>query len=149
MAEEFDFNPDFSEDTEPAKNVTVYNATTIVTNDSNKAVTINNLVEMTKQHIADDMRVREEMSELTEVLDSVMSQMTVKEMIEYMKVKLKERELYLRSIYDAYRFIQQTEIAREMLIGSDRRERVRQSMDNNRLTKVMGFLNTNFDKGEV
>ena len=149
MAEEFDFNPAFSEDTEPAKNVTVYTATTIVTNDSNKAVTINNLVEMTKQHIADDMRVREEMSELTEVLDSVMSQMTVKEMIEYMKVKLKERELYLRSIYDAYRFIQQTEIAREMLIGSDRRERVRQSMDNNRLTKVMGFLNTNFDKGEV
>lgn len=147
MADEFDFNPDFSDDEPVEATPTIYKAATVVTNDSNQSVTISNLVEMTKQHIADDARVRSEIDELTGIIDSTMSQMTIKEMIEYLKVKLKEREMYLRSIHDAYKFIQQTEIAREMLIGSDRRERVMQSMDNNRLTKVMGFLNSNYNRG--
>ena len=61
--------------------------------------------------------------------------------------KLKEREMHIRCIYDAYKFIQQTEMAREMLIGSDRKERVLQAIDNTKYTKVMGFLNANFDRG--
>lgn len=148
MADEFDFNPDFT-DEEPEVEATpaVYKAATVVTNDSNSSVTINNLVEMTKQHIADDARVRGEIDELTGIIDSTMSQMTIKEMIEYLKVKLKERELHIRCIYDAYKFIQQTEIAREMLIGSDRRERTIQALGSNKLTKVMGFLNHNYRKG--
>ena len=149
MADEFDFNPDFSdeqpivEQTAPA----VYSGATVVTNDSNQSVTINSLLNMTKQHIDDDAKVRNEIDELTGIIDSTMSQMTIKEMIEYLKVKLKERELHLKCIYDAYKFIQQTEMAREMLIGSDRKERVMQSLDNNRLTKVMGFLNSNYNRG--
>lgn len=148
MADEFDFNPDFTdEEPEVEATPTVYKAATVVTNDSNSSVTINNLVEMTKQHIADDARVRGEIDELTGIIDSTMSQMTIKEMIEYLKVKLKERELHIRCIYDAYKFIQQTEIAREMLIGSDRRERTIQALGSNKLTKVMGFLNHNYRKG--
>lgn len=148
MADEFDFNPDFTdEEPEVETTPTVYKAATVVTNDSNSSVTINNLVEMTKQHIADDARVRGEIDELTGIIDSTMSQMTIKEMIEYLKVKLKERELHIRCIYDAYKFIQQTEIAREMLIGSDRRERTIQALGSNKLTKVMGFLNHNYRKG--
>ena len=147
MADEFDFNPDFSDDEVTETAPAVYKAATVVTNDSNQSVTINNLVEMTKQHIADDARVRGEIDELTGIIDATMSQMTIKEMIEYLKVKLKERELHIRCTYDAYKFIQQTEIAREMLIGSDRRERVMQTMDNNKLTKVMGFLNSNYNRG--
>ena len=147
MADEFDFNPDFSEDTEENK-VTVYpSSATVVTNDSNQSVTISKLLDMTKQHIEDDNRVRGEIDELTGIIDSTMSQMTIKEMIEYLKVKLKEREMHIRCIYDAYKFIQQTEMAREMLIGSDRKERVLQAIDSTKYTKVMGFLNANFDRG--
>lgn len=147
MADEFDFNPDFSEDTEENK-VTVYpSSATVVTNDSNQSVTISKLLDMTKQHIEDDNRVRGEIDELTGIIDSTMSQMTIKEMIEYLKVKLKEREMHIRCIYDAYKFIQQTEMAREMLIGSDRKERVLQAIDNTKYTKVMGFLNANYDRG--
>ena len=148
MADEFDFNPDFTdEEPEVETKPTVYKAATVVTNDSNSSVTINNLVEMTKQHIADDARVRNEIDELTGIIDSTMSKMTIKEMIEYLKVKLKERELHIRCIFDAYKFIQQTEIAREMLIGSDRRERTMQALNSTKLTKVMGFLNSNYRKG--
>lgn len=150
--EEFDFNPDFSDEEpqkqpEPENKVTIYPSATVVTNDSNTYVTINNMINMTQQHIEDDAKVRGEIDELTGIIDSTMSQMTIKEMIEYMKVKLKERELHVKCIYEAYKFIQQTEMAREYLIGSDRRERVQQATDNTRFTKVMGFLNTNFNKG--
>ena len=148
MADEFDFNPDFSEDEQENNPPVIYKSPTVVTNDSNQSVTINKLMEMTKQHIDDDARVRDEIDELTGIIDSTMSQMTIKEMIEYLKVKLKERELHIRCIYDAYKFIQQTEIAREMLIGSDRRERTMQAMDNNRLTRVMGFLNNNYNRNK-
>ena len=84
MADEFDFNPDFSDDEVTETAPTVYKAATVVTNDSNQSVTINNLVEMTKQHIADDARVRGEIDELTGIIDATMSQMTIKEMIEYL-----------------------------------------------------------------
>ena len=148
MADEFDFNPDFSENTEPEvdNKVTVLPAATVVRNDSNQAVTISKLLDMTKQHISDDERVRGEIDELTGIIDSTMSQVTIKEMIEYLKVKLKERELHIKCIFDAYKFIQQTEMAREMLIGSDRRERVAQAVDNNKMTKILGFLNSNFTR---
>ena len=68
MADEFDFNPDFSDDEVTETAPTVYKAATVVTNDSNQSVTINNLVEMTKQHIADDARVRGEIDELTGII---------------------------------------------------------------------------------
>lgn len=146
MADEFDFNPDFSD--EPRQELVEKKSflkTTVVQNDKN-AVTINGLVSMTKQHIDDDSRVRDEIDNITGILDSVTSQMTIRELIEYLKVKIKERELHIKCIFDAYRFIQQTEIAREMLVGSDRRERVAQALDNQRMTRVMGFLNANYGK---
>lgn len=145
MTDEFDFNPDFSEDEREEQNtkITVYPKATAVKNDES-AVTINGLVNITKQHIEDDARVRDEIDNITGILDSVTSQMTIRELIEYLKVKIKEREMHVKCIFDAYRFIQQTEIAREMLIGSDRKERVMQSMDNQRMSRVMGFLNVNY-----
>lgn len=150
MADEFDFNPDFSDDTseEPVQNnkITVIPAATVVRNDSNQSVTISKLLDMTKQHIQDDERVRSEIDEIAGIIDSTMSQMTIKEMIEYLKVKLKEREMHIKFIFDSYKFIQQTEMAREMLIGSDRRERVAQAVDNNKMTKILGFLNSNFTR---
>lgn len=150
MAGEFDFNPDFSDDTseEPVQNnkITVIPAATVVRNDSNQSVTISKLLDMTKQHIQDDERVRSEIDEIAGIIDSTMSQMTIKEMIEYLKVKLKEREMHIKFIFDSYKFIQQTEMAREMLIGSDRRERVAQAVDNNKMTKILGFLNSNFTR---
>lgn len=146
MADEFDFNPDFSDEPVQDNKITVIPAATVVRNDSNQSVTISKLLDMTKQHIQDDDRVRGEIDEITGIIDSTMSQMTIKEMIEYLKVKLKEREMHIKFIFDSYKFIQQTEMAREMLIGSDRRERVAQAVDNNKMTKILGFLNSNFTR---
>ena len=101
------------------------------------------MVEMTKQHIADDKQVREEMQELTGILDDSMHQMSIKELLEYYKIKLKEREFHNKAIFDAYNFVQKSELSREMLIGSDRRERVNQTVSSKRLSKLMCYLNLN------
>lgn len=143
MVDEFDFDPDLTiEDEAPSTEIIPHQATTIVQN-SDKSVTLNHMVDMTKQHIEDDARVREEINELTGILDDSMHQMSIKELLEYLKIKLKEREFHVKAIFDAYNFVQKTEIAREMLVGADRRERVNQTVNSKRLTKIMGYLNLN------
>ena len=136
MADQFDFNPDLTEvEEEPKKLPKIevlppdepHKFQTVVTN-SDSTVSYTKMVEMTKQHIADDKQVREEMQELTGILDDSMHQMSIKELLEYYKIKLKEREFHNKAIFDAYNFVQKSELSREMLIGSDRRERVNQTV---------------------
>lgn len=141
-----DFNPDFTladEDSEVILPTTIKTEATVVTNDDNQSVTLKNLVSMTQSHIESDKRVKEEIDDLTGQLDSISHQMTIKEMLEYLKIKIREREFHTKCIFDAYNFVQRSEIAKEMLIGSDRKERVIKAMDNTRMTKIMGYLNMN------
>lgn len=141
--EGLDFNPDFSEEDDKPIILPQKVEATIVTNDDNQSVTLKNLVSMTQSHIESDKRVKEEIDSLTGQLDSISHQMTIKEMLEYLKIKIREREFHTKCIFDAYNFVQRSEIAKEMLIGSDRKERVMQAMDNTKLTKIMGYLNMN------
>ena len=152
MTDKFDFNPDLSEvEEEPVKKLPKIEVLPpddalrfqTVVNNTDSTVSYNKMVEMTKQHIADDKQVREEMQELTGILDDSMHQMSIKELLEYYKIKLKEREFYNKAIFDAYNFVQKSELSREMLIGSDRRERVNQTVSSKRLSKLMGYLNLN------
>ena len=110
MADQFDFNPDLTEvEEEPKKFPKIevlppdepHKFQTVVTN-SDSTVSYTKMVEMTKQHIADDKQVREEMQELTGILDDSMHQMSIKELLEYYKIKLKEREFHNKAIFDAY-----------------------------------------------
>lgn len=149
MSDSFDFTPDLSIDEEPKKAEVIMPSIkepdtpkfqTVVTN-TDSTVSLNKLVELTKQHIEDDQRVREEMNELVGVLDDSMHQMSIKELLEYYKIKLREREFHNKAVNDAYSFVQKSELSREMLIGSDRRERVNQTVSSKRLTKLMGYLN--------
>lgn len=151
---DFDFDPDLSLDDEeegnpkkitkveilPPEPVSKFN--TVVTN-ADSTISYNKMVDMTKQHIADDRQVREEIQELTGILDDSLHQMSIKELLEYYKIKLKEREFYNKAIFDAYNFVQKSEMSREMLIGSDRRERVNQTVTSKRLSKLLGYLNLN------
>ena len=142
---DLDFNPIFDDDESEVKQeiIPVKQEVTVVRNDDNQSVTLKNLVGMTQSHIEEDSRVKEEIDEITGMLDNVIHQMTVKEMLEYLKIKIREREFHTKCIFDAYNFIQRSEIAKEMLIGADRKERVMKAMDNTKLTKLMGYLNVN------
>lgn len=150
----FDFNPDLS--TEPSKieapkeeikSVAQEEAALIVSNNnvSSDVVTMNNLLGLTQSHINDDNECREVISALTDELNNSIHLMSIKEIIEYLKVKLREREFHVDCIFKAYTFIQRSEYAREMFVGSRRKERIIEASDRKRITGLLNMLN---DTGE-
>lgn len=150
----FDFDPDLSQDieiiqNEPTKNSTSNKANHITEIESSlvlegsknqDVVTINNLLGLTQSHINDDNECREVISNLTEELNNSIHLMSVKEMLEYLKVKIREREFHVQCIFKAYDFIQKSEYAREAFVGSHRRERIIEATDRSRIKGLLDIL---------
>jgi hypothetical protein len=94
----FDFNPDLNiekEENKPEKetpSIAQQEAELVVNNTvSSDVVTMNNLLGITQSHINDDNKCREVRADLTDELSSNIHLMSIKEIIEYLKVKLRER----------------------------------------------------------
>jgi hypothetical protein len=104
-------------------------------------VTMNNLLGLTQSHINDDNECRAAVSRLTQELNDSIHLMSVKELIDYLKVKIREREFHVDCIFKAYAFIQKSEFAREMLVGSTRKERIIEVSDRKRITGLLNMLN--------
>lgn len=150
----FDFDPDLSQDVEivqnePTKNsisskanqITEVESSLVLEGSKNQdVVTINNLLGLTQSHINDDNECREVISNLTEELNNSIHLMSVKEMLEYLKVKIREREFHVQCIFKAYDFIQKSEYAREAFIGSHRRERIIEATDRSRIKGLLDIL---------
>ena len=147
----FDFNPDLKPskkavETTPMKKSEVVNtsseATLVATNiGSSDIVTMNNLLGLTQSHINDDNECRMVVSKLTQELNDSIQLMSIKDLIDYLKVKIKEREFHVDCIFKAYAFIQKSEFAREMLVGSTRKERIIEVSDRKRITGLLNMLN--------
>ena len=150
----FDFDPDLSQDIEIIQNEPTKNSTSNKSNQITEAesslvlegsknqdvVTINNLLGLTQSHINDDNECREVISNLTEELNNSIHLMSVKEMLEYLKVKIREREFHVQCIFKAYDFIQKSEYAREAFVGSHRRERIIEATDRSRIKGLLDIL---------
>ena len=149
----FDFNPDLIPEepkkpekktkvTEVSNSVAQTEATLVSYNTgTSDVVTINNLLGLTQSHIQDDNECREVVKTLTDELNNSIHLMSIKEILEYIKVKLKEREFHVSCIFKAYAFIQRSEYAREMFIGSNRKERIIEATDRKRITNLLSMLN--------
>ena len=144
----FDFNPDITikeEKTQKITNIAEEEAALIssaTANTSSDVVTMNNLLGITQSHINDDNKCREIISDLTEELNNSIHLMSIKEILEYLKVKLREREFHVDCIFKAYAFIQRSEYAKEMFIGSHRKERIIEASDRKRITGLLNMLNS-------
>ena len=150
-----DFNPnldigDFNEpekkpvkEEKVAKNEIAKAEAKLVVNNSAPAdvVTMNNLLGLTQSHIDDDNACRDVVNKLTDELNDSISLMSIKELIEYLKVKIREREFHVDCIFKAYSFIQKSEFAREMFAGSNRKERIVEVSDRKRITGLLNMLN--------
>ena len=147
----FDFDPDLNiekpakeeakVETKPVVN-TVSESAIVATNIGNSdIVTMNNLLGLTQSHINDDNECRMVVSKLTEELNNSIQLMSIKDLIDYLKVKIKEREFHVDCIFKAYAFIQKSEFAREMLVGSTRKERIIEVSDRKRITGLLNMLN--------
>ena len=147
----FDFDPDIKP-SEPEKEkvkiknsnvVSVNNEATLVSGNigNSDIVTMNNLLGLTQSHINDDNECRMIISRLTEELNNSIQLMSIKDLIDFLKVKIKEREFHVDCIFKAYAFIQKSEFAREMLVGSTRKERIIEVSDRKRITGLLNMLN--------
>jgi uncharacterized protein YbcI len=150
----FDFNPDLTpeEAKKPKKeakevvSIGQSEASLVSTVTSNSdVVTMNNLLAITQSHIQDDNECREVIENLTSELNNSIHLMSIKEILEYLKVKLREREFHVDCIFKAYAFIQRSEYAREMFVGSHRKERIIEASDRKRISGLLSMLN---DTGE-
>lgn len=149
----FDFNPDLTPDETPKKNTkkevqkveneVVQSETALITNNiaSADVVTMNNLLGLTQSHINDDNECREVIRDLTNELNDSIRLMSIKELIEYFKAKVREREFHVDCIFKAYSFVQKSEFAREMFAGSNRKERIIEASDRKRITGLLNMLN--------
>ena len=147
-----DFNPDFDiEETikevkkeNKKENNTVYDNETslILSGTSNQnVVTVNNLLGLTQSHIEDDNECREIIGQLTDELTNSIHLMSVKELLEFLKIKIREREFHVQCIFKAYDFINKSEYAREAFIGNNRRERIIEATDRTKINTLLTILN--------
>ena len=152
----FDFNPDLTpeEEKKPKKevkeivNIGQSEASLVSTVTSNSdVVTMNNLLAITQSHIQDDNECREVIENLTSELNNSIHLMSIKEILEYLKVKLREREFHVDCIFKAYAFIQRSEYAREMFVGSHRKERIIEASDRKRINGLLSMLNDTNSNG--
>lgn len=150
----FDFNPDLNpEDLEPPKvkkdkkednTAEVMKTETMLVSggiSNPEVVTMNNLLNITQSHVVDDSKCREVIENLTDELNNSIHLMSIKEILEYLKIKLREREFHVDCIFKAYAFIQKSEYSREMFIGSNRKERIIEATDRKRINGLLTMLN--------
>ena len=152
----FDFSPDLTP--EPKKEKPQVKSEPAVISSENSlvagnvatsdVVTMNNLLGLTQSHINDDNECRACVNMLTQELNDSIHLMSIKDLIDYLKVKIREREFHVDCIFKAYAFIQKSEFAREMLVGSTRKERIIEVSDRKRINGLLSMLNdTNSNYG--
>ena len=152
----FDFSPDLNvdfnkkeEDKEKEKergttvdSCTEANIVNLGTGTINSdVVTMNNLLGITQSHIQDDNECRAIINRVTQELNDSIHLMSIKDLLDYLKTKIREREFHVDCIFKAYSFIQKSEFAREMLVGSSRKERIIEVSDRKRITGLLNMLN--------
>ena len=151
-----DFNPDFSDDSdnnfELTENSTnnlklpsaeVAKAPVIVTQPNKDVMSMNNLLVITQGHMEEDALTRQSIAEYKNLLDENAHLMGIKDIIEYLKFLQRQREFHMNCIFKAYDLVQKTELAREMLIGSNRKERIIEATDRTRINRLLGMINEN------
>lgn len=147
----FDFNPDLEEETGKVEvssssevaDVSESEASLILDGTvSQDVITVNNLLGMTQSHIDDDIECRKTVSQLTEELNNSIHLMSIKEILEYLKIKIREREFHVQCIFKAYDFIQKSEYAREAFLGNRRKEKIIQASDRSRINGLLSILNS-------
>lgn len=138
------FNPDLSNNDNNKDMVPVENTVNqIIVKDNRDILSMSNLLNVTLSHIEDDKICRDEVNLLTQELNNNIYNMGIKELIEYLKVKIREREFHVDCIFKAYQFVQRTQLANEMLIGSERKERIIEAVDRTKVNRLLGMLNMN------
>jgi hypothetical protein len=105
-----------------------------------EALSLTNLLNITNSHIKDDETCRSEIKEATDILDANKDKMSIKELLEFVKIKIREREFHTNCIYKAYNFILKTEMAKQLLLGTNKEEKIVNITDRARIDSLSKLL---------
>ena len=150
-----DFNPDLSDDNinkpkeEPKQeliiNRPIEEAPSFVIEQSRQnkdMLSMGGLLGVTKSHVEDDFRCKETIKRIEDTLDDNYHLMSIKDLLEYLKIKQREREFHTDCIFKAYAILQRTDMAKEYMAGSNRKERIIEVSDRKRITGLLNMLNS-------
>ncbi|MFW6311007.1 MAG: hypothetical protein ACOC1K_02105 [Nanoarchaeota archaeon] len=129
MSENQDFNPIIPEDEEFVKELENFKSGKIDSKNNNlilndkKSLSVLNLVNIASTHIQDLEECRQDIKEATKRLNKDMYKMSVKELIEFTKIKIREMEIHAKSLRDIYTISMRTELAKQFLLEGIKNER--------------------------
>ena len=151
-----DFNPDFSEDiVKPEKEdqPIIVNKPNIApsfvieqSRQNKDMLSMGGLLGLTKSHIEEDFQCRDTIRQIEGTLDDNYHLMGIKDLLEYLKIKMREREFHVDCIFKAYAIMQRTDMAKEIMAGSNRKERIIEATDKSKLNFLLSRLNPNSKK---
>jgi len=149
-----DFNPniDDNDTNNVPQNNTLENApkayepTSIVIESSKQnkeLLSMGGLLGLTKSHIEGSLKCGQDIERLSNAIDSIQHLLSPKELIEYLKVKLHQQEFHTECVFKAYSIMQKTDMAKEMMASSERKERIIEATDRTKINYLLGKLNPN------
>jgi len=148
-----DFNPDLSdnnEEKEERKELIINKRPTEVPtfvveqNRQNKdMLSMGGLLGLTKAHVEEDFQCRDTIRQIEQTLDDNYHLMGIKDLLEYLKIKMREREFHTDCVFKAYAIMQRTDMAKEIMAGANRKERIIEATDKSKLNFLLSKLNPN------
>lgn len=147
-----DFNPNLDDDNSIKRNNTldnipkVYEPASIVIESSKQnkeLLSMGGLLGLTKSHIEGSLKCGQDIERLSNAIDSIQHLLSPKELIEYLKVKLHQQEFHTDCVFKAYSIMQKTDMAKEMMASSERKERIIEATDRTKINYLLGKLNPN------
>src|SRR5574344_1364316 len=137
------FNPDLTppEDNKITPPVVSSTKQEVLPTEKPDVLSLANLVEMTKGHMDEDAQCKKEIDNITVLLNQQMFEMSIKDMIDYLKVKINERKYHADQIFKAFDLAQRTELAKEMFLGSSKKTIVHKAEDRERINRLIGQFN--------
>lgn len=135
-----DFNPIIPSEDENNYNIKDEN-TEIDSSLSKDPLSIDKLVSNSVSHMIADNQCCKDIEVISRELNTLIGKMSVKELIEYYKVKLKEREFHTDCIFKALNFTIKTQFAKHLLTGSEKDDKSIINIPNrNRVDSLSNFL---------
>lgn len=138
-----DFSPILPPEEDKQKNKIIENKEAVSTDLDNvrEPLSITNLVSTTKGHIMSDEKCVAEYDLVTKELHNLIGKMSVKELLDYQKNLLKEREFHTECVFKALNFTIKTEYAKHLLVGSTKDDKnVRNITDRNKINSLANLL---------
>ena len=87
------------------------------------SISILNLLNVATTHINDMEECRNDIKKATVILNDNLDKMSIKEVNEFLKIKIRELEIHAKALRDIYTIAMRTELAKQLLLGGSKDEK--------------------------